>query len=226
MNIDQVQSANAGQNFGMVQRFLKALTIPWVDKTIAVLAVLPFAVELVRIAMRGEMSIPRASTAIQFLLVIGTMVLRTPPVRITANPFYWALAFFASYWGLFVAAFLGNGTPLVPVAVSNSIAILSLAIAVYARLSLGRSIGLVPAQREIVTGGAYRFVRHPIYTGLFLSYASFVLRMYSPRNLVLALCGIGMFVVKSFIEEGFLRPDAQYAEYLSRVRWRWFPWLV
>jgi hypothetical protein len=35
-----------------------------------------------------------------------------------------------------------------------------------------------------------------------------------------------MFVVKSFIEEGFLRTDPQYAEYLLQVRWRWFPGLA
>jgi protein-S-isoprenylcysteine O-methyltransferase Ste14 len=197
-----------------------------VDKTIAVLAVLPFAYELVRIVMRGEMNIPRASVAIQFLLVIATMVLRNAPVRVTPNPWYWALAFIASYWGLFTVAFAQKGVALTPSVVTNSISILSLAIAVYARLSLGRNIGLVPAQRAIVTGGAYRFVRHPIYTGLIISYLGFTLRMYSPLNLTMALFVIGMFVVKSFIEEGFLRADQEYADYLARVRWRWFPGLV
>lgn len=214
------------QQPGLRQRLFGALMIPWVDKTIAVLAVLPFAYELVRIAIRGEMNIPRASVAIQFLLVIATMVLRTAPVGITPNPWYWLLAFFASYWGLFTAAFAQKGVALTPSVVTNSISILSLAVAVYARLSLGRNIGLVPAQRAIVMGGAYRFVRHPIYTGLFLSYLSFALRMYSPWNLTLALIVIGMFMVKSFIEEWFLREDPEYAKYLALVRWRWFPGLA
>jgi len=214
------------QQPSMRRRIFNVLFIPWVDKTIAVLAVLPFAYELVKIVMRGEMNIPRASTAIQFLLVIGTMIFRIAPVRITPNPWYWALAFFASYWGLFTVAFAQKGVALTPSVVTNSISILSLAIAVYARLSLGRNIGLVPAQRDIVTGGAYQFVRHPIYTGLFLSYFSFALRMYSPWNLTLVLIVIGMFVAKSFIEEGFLREDPEYAKYLARVRWRWFPGLV
>lgn len=214
------------QQPGLRRRLFNSLTIPWVDKTIAVLAVLPFAYELVRIAMRGEMNIPRASVAIQFLLVIATMVLRTAPVRVTPNPWYWLLAFLASYWGLFTAAFAQKGVALTPTVVTNSIAILSLVIAVYARLSLGRNIGLVPAQRDIVTRGAYRFVRHPIYTGLIISYLGFTLRMYSPFNLTMALIVIGMFVVKSFIEEGFLRADPEYADYLAQVHYRWFPGLV
>jgi protein-S-isoprenylcysteine O-methyltransferase Ste14 len=40
---------------------------------------------------------------------------------------------------------------------------------IHARLSLGLSIGLVPADRGIVTRGVYRFVRHPIYTGLLIA---------------------------------------------------------
>jgi protein-S-isoprenylcysteine O-methyltransferase Ste14 len=211
---------------GIRQRFFDALSIPWVDKTIAVVAVLPFACDLVWIVMRGQMNIPRASVAIQFLVLIITMIIRTSPVRVTHNPWYWMLAFFASYWGLFVAAFAQRGVALLPNVVTDSLSILSLIVAVYARLSLGRSIGLVPAQRVIITRGAYRFVRHPIYTGLLISYFSFALHMYSPRNVVLAVLGIGMFVVKSFIEEGFLRSDPEYAEYLARVRWRWFPGLA
>ncbi len=215
-----------GQHPGLLRRLFNSLTIPWVDKAIAVLAVLPFVYELNKLLMHGEMNIPRANLAVQFLLVIATMVFRSTPVRVTPNPFYWLLAFVASYWGLFVASFAQKGIAIAPTVVTNSISILSMAIAVYARLSLGRSIGLVPAQRVIITHGAYRFVRHPIYTGLFISYLSFVLRLYTPRNLVLALMGCGFFVVKSFIEEGFLRKDLGYANYLARVRCRWFPGLV
>jgi protein-S-isoprenylcysteine O-methyltransferase Ste14 len=208
------------------QRFFDALTIPWVDKTIAVLAVMPFAYDVIRIIMRGEMNISRASIVIQFMIIIITMLIRTTPVRITPNPWFWLLAFAVTYFGLFVAVFAQKGTALVPRVVSDSVSILALVVAVYARLSLGRSIGLVPAQRDIITRGAYRFVRHPIYTGLILSYVGFSLRMFSPRNVTMSLVVIGLIILKSFIEEGFLREVPDYADYLDRVRWRWFPGLA
>jgi protein-S-isoprenylcysteine O-methyltransferase Ste14 len=85
---------------------------------------------------------------------------------------------------------------------------------------------LVPAERDIITCGAYRFVRHPIYTGLILSYVGFSLHMFSLRNVTMSLIVIGLIVLKSFIEEGFLREVPDYAEYLGRVRWRWFPGLA
>jgi protein-S-isoprenylcysteine O-methyltransferase Ste14 len=214
------------QQRGVWHRFFEALTIPWVDKSIAVVAVVPFVHEVIRIMMRGEMNLPRGSIVIQFLIIIATMVFRTAPVRVTPNPWYWLLAFAVTYYGLFVAVFAQRGAPLVPPAVSDSISILALIVGVYARLSLGRSIGFVPAQRDIITGGAYRFVRHPIYTGLILSYIGFSLRMFSPRNVTMSVMVIGLIVLKSFIEEGFLRKAPEYANYLERVRWRWFPWLA
>lgn len=208
------------------QRFFNALTVPWVDKTIAVVAVMPFLWKVVSIIMLGEMNISRASTVIQFLIIIITMLLRTTPIRITPNPWFWLLAFAVTYFGLFVAVFAQKGTAIVPRAVSDFVSIFALVVAVFARLSLGRSIGLVPAQRDIITRGAYRFVRHPIYTGLILSYIGFSLRMFSPLNVAMSLIAIGLIVLKSFIEEGFLREVPDYADYLDRVRWRWFPGLA
>jgi hypothetical protein len=57
------------------------LAIPWVDKTIAILASLPFAVELYRRWMGGHVNFPRAVLGVQLLVLILLMVLRTAPVR-------------------------------------------------------------------------------------------------------------------------------------------------
>jgi hypothetical protein len=44
------------------------------------------------------------------------------------------------------------------------------------------------------------------------------LRAYSPRNLVLVGLGISWFLIKSIVEESFLRADPQYAIYMQKVR--------
>jgi protein-S-isoprenylcysteine O-methyltransferase Ste14 len=118
------------------------------------------------------------------------------------------------------------GDPIAPTVLTHSLALTSPAIAVFARLSLGRNIGFVPAQREIVTSWAYTVVRHPIYTGVFVSQAGVVLRGYSLRNLVVIAIGASLFVIKSFMEEEFLKQDSVYAEYMRRVRWRWIPFVA
>jgi hypothetical protein len=56
------------------------LVIPWVDKTIAVVASLPFAFELYRRWAVGHVNFPRAVLGLQLLIIIVMMVLRTASV--------------------------------------------------------------------------------------------------------------------------------------------------
>lgn len=79
------------------------------------------------------------------------MVLRTAPVRVTPNPWYWLLAFVTTYTTLGFAAFAGQGVSLISPIVGNGFAILSVMILMYALVSLGRNIGFIPAQRKVVT---------------------------------------------------------------------------
>ena len=206
-----------------VSHFMQILSIPWVDKTIAIIAVLPNVIELYHRFSGGRLNIVRAILGIQVLILIVTMVIRRTPVRVTPNPWFWLLAFVASYGIFAFTAFAPNGVTLVPPVIINVLAFVSLAVFIFARLSLGRSIGFVPANRGIITTGAYSFVRHPIYTGVFIALLGFVLRSYSPLNLMLASTLILLFMIKSVVEESFLREDPEYAAYLERVRWRWLP---
>ncbi|OFW01856.1 MAG: hypothetical protein A3H94_00990 [Acidobacteria bacterium RIFCSPLOWO2_02_FULL_60_20] len=106
------------------------------------------------------------------------------------------------------------------------IALLAILVGIYGRVSLGRNIGFVPAQRQLVTRGAYRFVRHPIYTGNLIGYTALLLHLFSLRHLIFCGTLAALFMVKSIIEERFLQTDSQYAAYMSRVPWRWFPGLI
>ena len=202
---------------------IRSITDPRLDRLVAAVASLPFAYMLYyRLAYEG-FDLPRVAIAVNFALLIGTMVVRRPPVRVTPKPLYWATAFVATYWSFMTLAFTDHGVALAPTAVTHAIALASLGAAVFARLSLGRNIGFVPAQREIVTSYAYAVDRVPHDGGLFLSLAGFVLRAYSPRNLLITAIAVGLFVVKTFMEEDFLREDPAYARYMTRVRCRWIP---
>jgi len=122
---------------------------------------------------------------------------------------------------------LQRGNALVANWITNSLAILGLLVMLWARISLGRNIGLVPAQRELVHSGAYAFMRHPVYTGVLLTSTAFVLRAYSPLNVLLMGLGVFWFIpVKSLVEENFLRHDPQYAAYMQKVRARWIPFVI
>jgi protein-S-isoprenylcysteine O-methyltransferase Ste14 len=164
------------------------------------------------------------STGIVVLLV--TMILRRAPKRLTPNPWFWALAFVATYWPMLTLAFMQRGRSLVPPMVVDSMSVLGLIVMVWARLSLGRNIGFVPAQREIVTTWAYGYVRHPIYAGLFMTMLGVTLRAFNPRNAALMGTQVALLMIKSVVEERFLSADPQYAAYLQKVRKRWIPFVL
>lgn len=171
------------------------------------------------------MNFPRAVLGIQLLVIIVVMVLRKVPVRVTPNPWLWLLAFVTTYATLGFSAYAEAGVTLISPLLGNCLAIVSAIIIVYSLLSLGRSIGFIPAQRRVVTRGAYRLVRHPIYTGTFVSLLASVLRANSLLNLAIAAALIASLMLRGVVEEHFLRDDPAYAAYLEEVRWRWIPGL-
>jgi len=54
---------------------------------------------------------------------------------------------------------------LMPDAVTALLSAVGLGLVIVGKLALGRSFGVVPANRGVVVGGPYALVRHPIYTG-------------------------------------------------------------
>jgi protein-S-isoprenylcysteine O-methyltransferase Ste14 len=93
-------------------------------------------------------------------------------------------------------------------------------------LSLGRSLGLVPANRGIQTHGAYRVVRHPIYTAELILFVGIL--MESPSAKVAALV-ISIFlgqIYRVLVEERLLKRDPLYREYVSRTRHRFIPGII
>jgi protein-S-isoprenylcysteine O-methyltransferase Ste14 len=206
---------------------IRVLAQPWLDRTIAAVACVPISYGVYYRYTHFHHGLPLIASMLNTAILIITMVIRRPPQRVTPNPWYWLLAFVASYWLVFILFFLQKGKPLTANWITDALAVLGLLIMLWARLSLGRNIGLVPAQRELVHSGAYAFMRHPVYTGLLFTSIAFVLRAYSPLNALLMGLGVFWFIpIKSLVEENFLRADPQYAAYMQRVRARWIPFVI
>jgi protein-S-isoprenylcysteine O-methyltransferase Ste14 len=208
------------------ESIIRFLAIPWIDRILAVVAMTPFVYSVTRNYQFARHDLPTALWLVDMLIVFSTMAFRKAPVRITPNPWFWALAFVATYWSFLTWGLQNVGRIVAPVLLVNALAILGTAVELWGRFSLGRNIGFVPAQREIVIRGAYRFMRHPIYSGLFIGLLADCLAYYSPRNLLITGCAIFWFVIKSLVEESFLKKDPTYLAYTERVRWHWFPGLI
>jgi protein-S-isoprenylcysteine O-methyltransferase Ste14 len=115
---------------------------------------------------------------------------------------------------------------LAPEWLGASLQLASMAWQLTAKVFLGRSFGLLPAQRGLVMAGPYRFVRHPIYFGYLIGHIGFLLVNFSWRNAgVLALLYVAQ-VIRIQREEAMLAgSDANYHHYQQRVRWRLLPFV-
>lgn len=87
---------------------------------------------------------------------------------------------------------------------------------------------LVRIQRErghvTVTSGPYAYVRHPGYVGTTATILTMALILQSTWALVPALLGVVVLVVRTALEDRFLREHLEgYAEYARRVRYRLLP---
>src|SRR5215470_19649292 len=102
---------------------IRSITDPRLDRVVAAVASLPFAYMLYYRLVYEGFDLPRIAIAINFALLIGTMVVRRPPVRVTPKPLYWATAFFATYWGFMTVGLTDRGVALVPTAVTDAIAL-------------------------------------------------------------------------------------------------------
>jgi protein-S-isoprenylcysteine O-methyltransferase Ste14 len=206
---------------------IRILAQPWLDRTIAGVACVPLAYGVYYRYVHFHHGLPLIAAVLNTSILIVTMLIRRPPKRVTPNPWYWLLAFVASYWLVFIIFFLQKGSPLFASWITDSLAVLGLLVMLWARISLGKNIGLVPAQRELVSSGAYAYMRHPVYTAVLITAIAFVLRAYTPLNALLMSLHVFWFIpIKSLVEEDFLRHDPQYAAYMQRVRARWIPFVI
>ncbi len=94
---------------------------------------------------------------------------------------------------------------------------------IYAKLSLGRAFGLVPAYRHLVQKGAYAVVRHPIYLGYLISHTGFFCAHASIHNLLVYVGLYGLQGWRMVNEEKCLERHANYRAYQQRIRWRLIP---
>jgi protein-S-isoprenylcysteine O-methyltransferase Ste14 len=100
---------------------------------------------------------------------------------------------------------------------------IGLVIVVTGKMTLGRSFGVVPANRGVVVRGPYQFVRHPIYAGYLITHAAFLAAHPVAWNLTIVLLGDAALILRALMEERVLSTDAAYQEYCRRVGWHLVP---
>src|SRR4029077_7401481 len=109
--------------------------------------------------------------------------------------------------------------PLLPDTATAIISALGLILVVVGKMAIGRSFGLVPANRGVVVRGPYNLVRHPIYTGYLITHLAFLMANPSPWNLSVILLVDSSLIARALMEERVLSADVEYQTYCRRVGW-------
>jgi protein-S-isoprenylcysteine O-methyltransferase Ste14 len=97
-----------------------------------------------------------------------------------------------------------------------------IALAIWARVNLGRNWGMPMTQKaepELVTSGPYRFVRHPIYTGLLTGVLGTALATNLTGLIIVAVLGAYFYYSASVEEKNLIATfPAAYPSYRSSTK--------
>jgi protein-S-isoprenylcysteine O-methyltransferase Ste14 len=91
---------------------------------------------------------------------------------------------------------------------------------------MGRSFGVLPANRGIVLKGPFSYVRHPVYLGWLVLSTGFAMCNPSWRNILIIVATLPFMVWRIDQEESHLKAYPEYRAYMDRVRFRLWPGIV
>jgi protein-S-isoprenylcysteine O-methyltransferase Ste14 len=95
-------------------------------------------------------------------------------------------------------------------------------LTIWGMFTLRRAFSVTVEARTLVTGGPYRVVRHPIYTGEILTAAMVVILRFTPANAALFLLFLALQLVRSRLEEQkLLRNFPEYRQTVGKSWWFW-----
>ncbi len=117
------------------------------------------------------------------------------------------------------------GPGLVPDLATAVLSALGLIVVISGKITLGRSFGIVPANRGVVVAGPYGFVRHPIYAGYVVTHLAFACAHPTAWNVAVLAVTDAALMIRALYEERVLAGDRVYQMYCRRVAWHVVPGL-
>jgi protein-S-isoprenylcysteine O-methyltransferase Ste14 len=158
---------------------------------------------------------------VQQLWVAAAFLTRRLPRTVSHRPLDWVVAFGGSFGGYLLRP--AGLHPAWGLRAGLALQILGLALWALAFRALGRSFGLLPADRGLVTRGPYALVRHPLYSCYMVTQLGYLFQSISLWNGAVLAVGWTCQVIRAVAEERLFLSVAAYDEYRRRVRWRLIP---
>jgi protein-S-isoprenylcysteine O-methyltransferase Ste14 len=157
-------------------------------------------------------------TALNESVYVALYLVRSRAIATSASPEDWIVALS----GTFLPVLL-RPAPVASPFFGDTLVIIGTILNIAATINLGKSIGIVPAIRQIKTTGLYKVIRHPMYaSGILVSIGYFLVNA-SLTNAALTAAVVALLCVRVEREEKFLARDPMYQEYQKRTSWKLFP---
>ena len=192
------------------------------------LSPLALQIELAKLFIRTDPSVLPPDLVLDIVSKMCTMVffaLLVVMFAVRRVPLHYPIAFYPR----FVAGagtFLGLGILMLePQQISEGLYLISIfsiiggtVFAIWATLTLARSISIMPEARGLVVSGPYAFVRHPLYLGEFVVLFGIALQHLMPWSLLLlGVQCIFQFERMKNEERVLARAFPNYADYMART---------
>ena len=157
---------------------------------------------------------------LQETLLVALFLVRRPSRATSSRMRDWLLG----VAGTFLPLLMRASEPLGRLAwLGRPVQVSGLVLALVAVAGLGRSFGVVAANRGVRTGGPYRVVRHPLYGAYAVTYLGYLLSYPRALNVVLVAVTLAVMYARAVAEERVLAGDPAYRDYQGRTRWRFLP---
>lgn len=171
----------------------------------------------------GGASVTLALLVLGELVTLAIYLTARLPTTVSFGPISILSTAAATFYALFIV--LDGGAQLAPLWVTTVLQAFGIVWQIWAKLALGRSFGLLPANRGIVRRGPYSVVRHPIYLGYLVGHIGFLLADFGWRNLALLTVLYTFQLIRIREEERVLSGAEEYRTYRLHVRYRLVPGL-
>lgn len=167
-------------------------------------------------------SIANVFFALEQGLLVGVFLTRRRTDTTSTRPWDWFVATIGGWLPLAMRPHESGGSLEV---FGTGLQVVGLTCVIVSFATLGKSFGIVAANRGLKVGGPYRFVRHPIYMSHSITLIGFTIANLWWYNGALLVAVTIFQVLRIHAEERVLEATSPYEAYRRTVRWRLIPGL-
>lgn len=171
--------------------------------------------------VRGQWDLGLAASGLSlvFVLLVVVMTLRRLPARANAAGLEPRVMAILGTFLLLVLVWLPAGRPPAGVELAATLLlVVGTAASIWCLHYLGRSFAILAAARELVTGGPYGVVRHPLYVAEAVSTVGIIVAHWSWAAVAVGAAQLAVQLRRMAHEERVLRAAfPEYGDYARRV---------